>query len=245
MNGVERTTLVTTENARSIRDRIFTVRGAQVMLDRDLAELYGVPTKALNQAVKRNADRFPDGFMFQLTRGEFDSLRSQFVTSNGATRLPGDSFVPQVVISRRGGPRYKPYAFTEQLGRRGNARPAREEAQGRLGRSRHIAARQQAGRNGCREVQRAVWRPIGQDERGIPRPLPRHRRQGSLPCRRVAQGPREEVLRLHEDGRRRDRRAEGEDMKKRGFLLVRAGAEGLSSSTAATLNVSPLGESDD
>jgi hypothetical protein len=66
------------------------------MLDADLAELYGVPTKALNQAVKRNAERFPGDFMFQLKADEAKTLRSQFVTSNG-----------------RGGPRYIPYAFTE------------------------------------------------------------------------------------------------------------------------------------
>ena len=78
--------------------RIFTIRGVQVMLDRDLAELYGVPTKALNQAVKRNRERFPERFMFQLNRVELDALtsrvliqdpngsssdlRSQFVTSS-------------------------------------------------------------------------------------------------------------------------------------------------------------------
>ncbi len=67
------------------------------MLDRDLAALYQVETKVFNQAVKRNIDRFPDAFRFQLTREETDSLRSQFVTSNG-----------------RGGRRYLPYAFTEQ-----------------------------------------------------------------------------------------------------------------------------------
>ena len=87
MSGAESNAMVATENARSIRDSIFTIRGVQVMLDRDLAELYGVPTKALNQAVKRNADRFPEGFVFQLTHGEFACLRSQFVTSNGAAGL--------------------------------------------------------------------------------------------------------------------------------------------------------------
>ena len=63
-----------------IRQRIKTIRGVQVMLDRDLAELYGVETKALNQAVKRNADRFPPDFMVQLTKEE--CLRSQIVTLN-------------------------------------------------------------------------------------------------------------------------------------------------------------------
>jgi hypothetical protein len=66
------------------------------MLNRGLAEMYGVETKALNQAVKRNIDRFPDDFMFELNKEEFDNLRSQFVTSGW------------------GGIRYKPYVFTEQ-----------------------------------------------------------------------------------------------------------------------------------
>jgi hypothetical protein len=64
----------------SIRDRIFSVRGYQVMLDRDLAELYGVETKRINEAVKRNVERFPENFYFQLTDHEKDSLRSQFAT---------------------------------------------------------------------------------------------------------------------------------------------------------------------
>jgi len=82
-----------------IEQRIFTIRGLQVMLDRDLAELYQVPVKVLNQAVKRNLDRFPTDFLFQLNEDEFKGLvlRSQFVTSNS-----------------RGGIRYMPYAFTEQ-----------------------------------------------------------------------------------------------------------------------------------
>jgi len=82
--------------AEQIESRIFQVRGKKVMLDSDLALLYGVKTKVLIQAVKRNESRFPEDFMFQLTKEEFISLRSQFVTSN------------------RGGRRYLPYAFTEQ-----------------------------------------------------------------------------------------------------------------------------------
>lgn len=79
-----------------IQNKIYEIRGRRVMLDFDLAVMYNVPTKALKQAVKRNAERFPDDFMFELTPEEFDSLRSQFVTSN------------------RGGIRYVPFAFTEQ-----------------------------------------------------------------------------------------------------------------------------------
>lgn len=65
-----------------IHRAIYMIRGHKVMLDRDLAALYEVPTKVLKQAVKRNADRFPDDFMFVLTQDEFMNWRSQFVTSN-------------------------------------------------------------------------------------------------------------------------------------------------------------------
>ena len=82
---------------QEIKDRIFTLRGVQVMLDRDLAELYGVETKQLNRAVKRNIERFPKEFMFQLTKEEFENLRFHFGTS-----------------SSHGGSRYYPYTFTEQ-----------------------------------------------------------------------------------------------------------------------------------
>jgi hypothetical protein len=69
-------------NENNIKDKIHTIRNLQVMLDRDLAELYGVETKVLNQAVKRNEARFPNDFMFQLSKEEFENWRSQFVTSN-------------------------------------------------------------------------------------------------------------------------------------------------------------------
>ena len=81
-----------------IGERIFTLRGKEVMLDRDLAELYQVGTKVLNQAVKRNIERFPGDFMFQMTKEEFENWRSQFVTSN-ADKM---------------GLRRAPYVFTEQ-----------------------------------------------------------------------------------------------------------------------------------
>ncbi|BAI79795.1 conserved hypothetical protein [Deferribacter desulfuricans SSM1] len=79
-----------------IKTKIHTIRGVQVMLDSDLAKLYGVEVRVLNQAVKRNKERFPEDFMFQLTKEEYESLRSQ------------------IVISSWGGRRYLPYAFTEQ-----------------------------------------------------------------------------------------------------------------------------------
>ena len=82
---------------KPIESLILVIRGQRVMLDADLAILYGVPTRVLNQAVKRNLDRFPPEFMFKITLDQAKSLRSQFVTSNAG----------------RGGRRYSPYAFTE------------------------------------------------------------------------------------------------------------------------------------
>ena len=80
----------------NVESLIRVIRGQQVMLDRDLAELYGVETRRLNEQVKRNIERFPEDFMFQLTQNEFDNLKSQFATSSW------------------GGVRKLPYAFTEQ-----------------------------------------------------------------------------------------------------------------------------------
>jgi len=80
-----------------IEKAIYFIRGQKVMLDRDLAHLYGVSTKVLKQAVRRNLDRFPDDFMFVLNPAEFQDWRSQFVTSKGD----------------RTGLRYAPMAFTE------------------------------------------------------------------------------------------------------------------------------------
>ena len=95
---------------QDIENLIYVIRGTQVMLDRDLAMIYGVETKVLNQAVKRNINRFPSDFMFQLEENENDSLRSQIVTSNESD----ESLRSQIVTSnKRGGTRYLPYAFTE------------------------------------------------------------------------------------------------------------------------------------
>jgi hypothetical protein len=82
-----------------IQTKIYEIRGQKVMLDFDLAELYGVETKVLNQAVKRNIDRFPEDFMIQITRDEYNSLRSQFVT---------------LEAGRGKYSKYLPFAFTEQ-----------------------------------------------------------------------------------------------------------------------------------
>ena len=83
-------------SVRNIQNKILLLRREKVILDADLAELYGVATRVLIQAVKRNFDRFPEDFMFQLTEKEVEILRSQYVTSSW------------------GGRRYSPYAFTEQ-----------------------------------------------------------------------------------------------------------------------------------
>jgi hypothetical protein len=77
-------------------NKIYLIRGMKVMLDKDLAEMYEVETKVLKQSIKRNLDRFPEDFMFELTDKEFENLRSQFVTSSW------------------GGTRYNPMVFTEQ-----------------------------------------------------------------------------------------------------------------------------------
>ena len=90
----KRQSIIPTER---IENRILLIRAQKVILDADLAELYGVPTKRLNEQVKRNLDRFPEDFMFQLSKEEHAALRSQSATSK----------------TGRGGRRYRPYAFTE------------------------------------------------------------------------------------------------------------------------------------
>ena len=92
----------------NIENLIHVIRGKQVMLDRDLARLYGVEARALNQAVQRNIERFPEDFMFQLSKEEFENLRSQIVTSSEEEILKS-----QNVISSWGGIRKWPYVFTE------------------------------------------------------------------------------------------------------------------------------------
>lgn len=88
-------------NPNDLKQKIFIIRNQKVMIDSDLAELYGVQTKRLNESVKRNITRFPSHFMFQLTQQEWETLRSQFATSNES-------------LVNRGGRQYLPYAFTEQ-----------------------------------------------------------------------------------------------------------------------------------
>jgi hypothetical protein len=95
-----------------IEHAILLIRGHKVMLDKDLAALYDVETKALNQAVKRNLGRFPEDFMFKLTWEEAEVLRSQFVTLK--PEESGSSRSQSVTLKRGQNPKYRPYAFTEQ-----------------------------------------------------------------------------------------------------------------------------------
>lgn len=116
-----------------IGKKIFVIRSVQVMIDRDIAELYGVETRILNQAVKRNIERFPEEFMFQLNEEEFENWKSQIATSNSnlmsqfaissSSRLQtvtlnmdqnqDDNLISQIVISSWGGIRKPPFVFTE------------------------------------------------------------------------------------------------------------------------------------
>jgi hypothetical protein len=86
------------ELAIPIHHKIYTLRGKQIMLDEDLAGLYQVETRRLNEQVKRNSERFPEDFMFQLSKEEYENLKSQFATSS---------------LGQYGGRRKMPYAFTE------------------------------------------------------------------------------------------------------------------------------------
>lgn len=91
-------------NSEWIKNKIYTIRGVQVMLDSDLAQIYDYEVRALNQQVKRNINRFPEDFMFQLTREEVDLVKSQFVTSPNGNFFEG----------QEGGSRKLPFVFTEQ-----------------------------------------------------------------------------------------------------------------------------------
>lgn len=95
MNDIARVGEATIQPVEKIERLIITVRGKQVILDRDLARLYGVETRRLNEQVKRNIERFPDDFMFQLSKEELENWKSQIATSNsikmGARKLPNDN----------------------------------------------------------------------------------------------------------------------------------------------------------
>lgn len=97
------------EIVRNIQNRIYEIRGEKVLLDLDLADLYEVETRVLNQAVKRNLKRFPKDFMFRLTKEEFRNLTSQIVISK-----PSSQFVMMETMPQNRTGKYLPYAFTEQ-----------------------------------------------------------------------------------------------------------------------------------
>lgn len=107
---------------KSIQNRIYQIRGERVMIDKDLANLYEIEAKVLNQAVKRNIKRFPKDFMFQLTKEEWEEIRFQIETSENTnptksqivTTKSKQNLRSQIVTSSWGGSRYLPYAFTEQ-----------------------------------------------------------------------------------------------------------------------------------
>ena len=107
------------DELQNIQSKIYVIRGQRVMLDRDLASMYGVETKVLNQAVKRNIERFPEDFMFQLTKGEYeiltnDILRSQIVTANIGDEKGDSNLRSQIVTAKEFTmSRTLPYAFTE------------------------------------------------------------------------------------------------------------------------------------
>ena len=115
---------MTTNNLQQIQQKIYEIRGQRVMLDRDLAALYGVETRRLNEQVKRNIERFPEDFMFQLTKGELEILRANICddsarikngTHNRTENEEFDNWISQIATSKysKMGLRRLPYAFTE------------------------------------------------------------------------------------------------------------------------------------
>lgn len=97
---------------KSIQSRIYEIRGERVMLDFDLATLYEVETKVLNQAVKRNIQRFPEDFMFRLSLNEWENMRSQIVTAYQETANPSSQI--EMISQNKRNTSITPYAFTEQ-----------------------------------------------------------------------------------------------------------------------------------
>lgn len=128
LDAVKRKSIASTDiipKPENLASMVLAIRGEKVLLDTDLAELYGVEARALNQAVARNLSRFPGDFMFQLSAEEWEKVRSQTVTSSNPkggnssqtvmSGKAGESLRSQTVISNgKGGRRYMPYAFTEQ-----------------------------------------------------------------------------------------------------------------------------------
>ena len=121
-NDIAKVEATSIQPVEQIESLIITVRGKQVILDRDLARLYGVETKRLNEQVRRNIERFPEDFMFQFTKEEAEFSKSQIATLNGeetnlksqiATSSENEILKSQFATSSWGGQRYLPYAFTE------------------------------------------------------------------------------------------------------------------------------------
>lgn len=122
-NDIAKAEVAAIQSVEQIESLILTIRGKQVILDRDLARLYGVETKVLNQAVKRNIERFPEDFLFQLTKEEYGILKSQiaianaeYLRSQNVTIENEEDFLrsQNVTIDMRGRHlKYLPYAFTE------------------------------------------------------------------------------------------------------------------------------------
>ena len=105
------------DSLEPIKQKIYEIRGQRIMLDFDLAAMYDVETRALNQAVKRNIERFPEDFMFKLTKGEWTILKSRIVTTNATEKQEDNGLTSQIVILKSGRGQHKkfmPYAFTEQ-----------------------------------------------------------------------------------------------------------------------------------
>jgi hypothetical protein len=103
---------VTTTETIDLKSKIYTIREQQIMLDSDLAELYGVESKRLNEQVKRNIERFPEKFRFQLSEEEYENLKSQFVTSRTDNSLR--SQIATLENQKGKHTKYLPYVFTEQ-----------------------------------------------------------------------------------------------------------------------------------
>lgn len=106
----KRKRVVAKKASKTVIPQIYTIKGHQVMLDEDLADIYQVELKRLNEQVKRNVERFPDSFRFQLTKKEQENLKSQFATASSATVLKSQS----ATTKTHGGRRTQPYVFTEQ-----------------------------------------------------------------------------------------------------------------------------------
>ena len=97
------------DSLEPIKQKIYEIRGQRIMLDFDLAAMYDVETRALNQAVKRNIERFPEDFMFKLTKGEWTILKSRIVTTNATEKQEDNGLTSQIVILKSGRGQHKKF----------------------------------------------------------------------------------------------------------------------------------------